>query len=203
MILFAAVLLVITFLFFYLMKQSKKPTGIVGRGMMKIWNRVYLPMARWSLTVFTERKAERILDIGVGNGASTLLLKEYFPDAQIVGIDISDAAIQAANDRAVVGVQFFVRSIEETQLKKESYDLVTAYQTHFHWEDLDKAFVEIYRVLKSDGILLIACEQAKLHYYLKDIAKTTVFADYMARWGFELENTAESSGWITYLLRKK
>lgn len=50
-------------LFKYLINQSKQPSGFVGRSMMRIWNKAYLPMAQWALSVLSKKSYEYILDI--------------------------------------------------------------------------------------------------------------------------------------------
>ncbi len=54
----------------YLVSQSKHPSGFIGRSMMKIWNKAYLPMAQWALSVLPQKSYGHILDIGIGNGTS-------------------------------------------------------------------------------------------------------------------------------------
>ena len=83
-------------LFLYLLKQSKKPTGLVGIWMMKIWNQVYFPMVEWAISQLEQQNVKNILDVGIGNGQSTLYLKQYFPNSKVVGIDISKTAITQA-----------------------------------------------------------------------------------------------------------
>lgn len=36
----------LVFIYKYFLNQSKTPTGLVGSVMMKLWNKVYLPMAK-------------------------------------------------------------------------------------------------------------------------------------------------------------
>lgn len=48
----------------------------------------------------------------------------------------------------------------------KEFDLITAFQIHFHWSNLTQAFLELKRILKPDGIILLACEWSKLAYYL-------------------------------------
>ena len=40
----------LAFIYKYLLNQSREPTGRVGNVMMKLWNKVYLPMAKWCLS---------------------------------------------------------------------------------------------------------------------------------------------------------
>ena len=39
-------------LLYYLIQQSKKPSGIVGVLMMRLFNKAYLPMVRWALLFY-------------------------------------------------------------------------------------------------------------------------------------------------------
>ena len=76
---------------FYFIKQSRLPDGFIGRKMMRLWNRIYLPMVKWSLNeIDTSFSPSSILDVGVGNGASTNLLYELYEPNAIYGIDISE-----------------------------------------------------------------------------------------------------------------
>ena len=55
--------------FLYLIYQSKRPSGFIGLWMMKLWNRVYMPMVVWAVIQLEYRKRfKAILVVGVGNG---------------------------------------------------------------------------------------------------------------------------------------
>ena len=45
----------------------------------------------------------------------------------------------------------------------DTFDVATAFETLYFWEDPDKAFCEILRILKPGGIFLIACEASNPH----------------------------------------
>ena len=157
------------FLFSRLIQQSKNPSGFLGKRMMKLWNRAYLPMFVWAIRHLDRIFYPVILDAGVGNGRSTILLKETFPQSTITGIYISDTAIAQAKQVEITNLNFERRDVRETGFSDESADLITAFQTHFHWRDLEASFMELRRILKSDGMLLLACEYNKLSYFLPEI----------------------------------
>ena len=158
-------IILLLLMFHSLIQQSKNPSGFLGKRMMKLWNRAYLPMFVWAIRYLDRTSYPAILDVGVGNGRSTILLKETFPQSTITGIDISDTAIAQAKQIEMTNLNFERRDVRETGFSDESVDLITAFQTHFHWQDLEASFMELRRILKSDGMLLLACEYNKLSYF--------------------------------------
>ena len=189
--------------FLYLMYQSKKPSGFIGLWMMKLWNRVYMPMVVWSVSQLGYKKQfDSILDVGVGNGASSKYLKMHFPDSQVLGIDISTTAIKSAEELSEPGLSFEVKNVENTNLPVEKFDLITAFQTHFHWSDLTQAFLELKRILKPDGTILLACEWSKLAYYLPDFTKQEKLESFLSTLELHLLNSQRNDQWILYQIVK-
>ena len=196
--------LLIILAFPYLIYQSKRPSGFVGLWMMKIWNRVYMPMVVWSVSQLGYKKRfKAILDVGVGNGASSKYLKKHFPNSRVLGIDISSTAIRAAEKLAEPGLSFEVKNVENTNLPVEEFDLITAFQTHFHWSNLTKALLELKRILKPDGIILLACEWSKLAYYQPDFTKQEKLENYLTDLDLHLIDSQRKDQWILYKIVKK
>ncbi|MGT2908163.1 class I SAM-dependent methyltransferase [Streptococcus dentiloxodontae] len=204
MVLILFVLAVLSYILLkYLISQSKRPSGFVGRSMMRIWNKAYLPMAQWALSVLPKKSYGHILDIGVGNGASTAYLGQLFPDSQIKGMDISTEAISQAQQRyQLEGVTFEVMDVSQLSYPDDRFNLVCAFQTHFHWPNLTQAMLEIKRVLTNDGLFIIACEQSKINYYLPDLKEKEEFADYLANVGLTLVDYQKYSAWVCYIVMK-
>lgn len=203
MIYLAMIGLMIILVFPYLIYQSKKPSGLIGLWMMKLWNRVYMPMVVWSVSQLDHKKRfKAILDVGVGNGASSKYLKMHFPDSQVLGIDISTTAIKSAEELAEPGLSFEVKNVEKTNLPVEEFDLITAFQTHFHWSNLTKSLLELKRILKPDGIILLACEWSKLAYYLPDFKKREKLESFLTALDLHLLNSQRNGQWILYQIVK-
>ena len=204
MIYFVMIGLLIILVFPYLIYQSKKPSGLIGLWMMRLWNRVYMPMVVWAVTQLDHKKRfHAILDVGVGNGASSKYLKNYFPNSRVLGIDISSTAIRVAEKLSEPGLAFEVKNVEKTDLSVSEFDLITAFQTHFHWSDLTQAFLELKRILKSDGIILLACEWSKLAYYLPDFTKQEKLEHYLSNLDLHLIDSQRNGQWILYKIKKK
>lgn len=194
--------LLLMFLFSRLIQQSKNPSGFLGKRMMKLWNRTYLPMFVCAIRHLDRTFYPVILDVGVGNGRSTILLKETFPQSTITGIDISDTAIAQAKQVEMTNLNFERRDVRETGFSDKSVDLITAFQTHFHWRDLEASFMELRRILKSDGMLLLACEYNKLSYFLPEVQSEEAFRRFLLSVGFELVTSQRKGSWILYKIVK-
>lgn len=205
MTLFIILLLIITLYFLYqqLLRQSIQPSGWIGSMMMKLWNNVYLPMAIWSLSFLKEQSFDNILDIGVGNGATTKYISNTFISDFIIGIDISDKAIEQAKFRnSNYNIAYEKKDINKTQYPSNHFDLVCAFQNHFHWTDLRGSFLEIRRILSSDGIFIIGCEYAKIKYFLYHLKEQSSFEKYLSDLGLELMQMEHQKDWIFYKIRK-
>ena len=85
----------------------------------------------------------------------------------------------------------------------QSKNLITAFQTHFHWSDLTQAFTELKRILKPDGIILLACEWSKLAYYLPDFTKQEKLEYYLSNLDLHLIDSQRKDQWILYKIVKK
>ena len=85
----------------------------------------------------------------------------------------------------------------------QSKNLITAFQTHFHWSDLTRAFLELKRILKPDGIILLACEWSKLAYYLPDFTKQEKLENYLTDLDLHLIDSQRKDQWILYKILKK
>ncbi|MBD2088614.1 class I SAM-dependent methyltransferase [Microcoleus sp. FACHB-1515] len=102
----------------------------------------------------------RILDLGCGTGSTTLKLKQAFPQAEVVGLDLSPYMLVVAQDKAQTAnldISFCHGLAEATGFPAHSFDLVTA-SLLFH--ELPPAIArdvlrESFRLLRSGGEVLI------------------------------------------------
>lgn len=110
---------------------------------------------RASLRTFKKMpKFNTILDIGCGGGQFSILLAKQFPEAQILGIDISSTAIAFAQKRfqetMLNNIQFEVCSDPQNQ-----FDVVTATLVCHHLDD--KSLIEFlkksYQIAKNNIII--------------------------------------------------
>ena len=102
------------------------------------------------------RQGQLLVDLGTGTGS----LARGFArrGCVVVGIDPASPMLDAArrlDAEAGVAVEYRVAPAEDTGLPDSSFDVVTAGQC-WHWFDRSSAANEVARILKPDGILVIA-----------------------------------------------
>lgn len=79
-----------------------------------------------ALALIADVESPRVLDIGVGSGAISLSLKDERPDAHVVGVDVSPAALSLARENAVhLQLDVELREGDESAAA-EGWDLVVS-----------------------------------------------------------------------------
>jgi SAM-dependent methyltransferase len=105
-------------------------------------------------------KLQRVLDLGVSMGATTIALKKRFPAAEVWGIDISAPMVRYAHLRAVqAGVEIHLRQMPAEQLAFPDghFDAMLAVLL-FHELPVPVArqvIAEAYRVLRPGGTFTV------------------------------------------------
>jgi ubiquinone/menaquinone biosynthesis C-methylase UbiE len=104
----------------------------------------------------------RMLDLGCGQGRLTTLLAGRFPGAQIIGIDLSGAAIERARDSAkahgLANVAYKSASIESSlaDCANASVELVLFCEVTFFFPAWRAALDQVARVLRPGGVMCVA-----------------------------------------------
>jgi len=99
---------------------------------------------------------EKILDIGCGTGNYTRLLRDKFPTATIMAVDICGKMIEVAQCKLQDPRIEFVRADAETMAPTESFGLITS-NACFQWFDnLEKAIASYKNLLTNDGTILFS-----------------------------------------------
>lgn len=97
----------------------------------------------------------RVLELGCGEGELATELARA--GMRVTAIDLSAARIQAARSRATeVGPRFTVGNLDIMPLPDGPFDCVIAHDSLHHIVELDRLLVEVERVLRPGGRLLVA-----------------------------------------------
>ena len=88
------------------------------------------------------------LDIGCGTGNYTMALAAK--GLNFTGIDPSEKMLDVARAKAP-DIPWRVGSAENIPADNDTFDNIIATLTLHHWDNLDTAFAEIHRVLKTQG----------------------------------------------------
>jgi ubiquinone/menaquinone biosynthesis C-methylase UbiE len=100
-------------------------------------------------------EGKTVLDIASGEGYGSALLA--VKAARVIGVDIDrDAVDHAKNRYQKDNLTYVVGNCADIPLPTASIDLVVSFETIEHHEQHEQMMLEIKRVLKPDGILLIS-----------------------------------------------
>lgn len=99
------------------------------------------------------QKPLQILDFGCGDGNSSVYLRKYFPNATIVGIDVSEESIKQAQKKELPNTSFSAFNGLKIPFEKEQFDFVFTSMVFHHVEHHLHAeiLLEIKRILKQGG----------------------------------------------------
>ena len=132
-----------------------------GRFMLKSMNKGHEKLARWGRSYLNIDKDYTVLDLGCGGGRNI----EYFLTKadKVYGLDHSITSVKMAgeiNKKAIdTGrCKILVGDVKNLPFEDVSIDIVTAFETIYFWNDIERCFKEIYRVLKKEGQFLICNE---------------------------------------------
>jgi ubiquinone/menaquinone biosynthesis C-methylase UbiE len=149
------------------------------------------PNEEWVRQGLTDRvccRPRRILDLGCGTGSTTLLLKRAFPEAEVIGVDLSPYMLVVADDRAQqagLKITYQHGNAEQTKFLDSSFDLVTASLLFHETPPIVSCTIlqECFRLLKPGGeVLVLDGNQATLRQteWLTQIFEEPYIRDYAA-----------------------
>jgi SAM-dependent methyltransferase len=143
--------------------QCQKPSGWLGRFVLWNMNSRHSKVTDWGLSHILIEKDATVLDVGCGGGRTVSKLAAAATQGKVYGIDYSSESVAIANRTNrqwidIARVEIREASVSQLPFPADTFDLVTAVETHSWWPDLPADMREVLRVLKPGGTLIIIAE---------------------------------------------
>jgi len=121
---------------------------------------VYTPFARKIVGRLAPlERGLKILDLGTGPGLLSIEINKLLPKSKIVGVDLSREMLEVArknfDEARMSNYEVKLGRAEEIPLESNSVDLVVTQSSLHEWENPQKGFSEIFRILKPGGSLML------------------------------------------------
>lgn len=101
-------------------------------------------------------KKSRILDLGCGTGLCVAALKQYFPNEEFYGVDISEKMLEAAEKKQLYNVLYADDIINFLENNQEVYDAVVAGDVLTYMGELKNLFRLLAQAVKFNGYLVFS-----------------------------------------------
>jgi len=143
--------------------------GIANNLLQKLWHSHKLYQIKKLLSLNTLKKNlyenSKILDVGCSSGILTAEVSKLLPQSKVTGLDCYKAAIDFANSK-YPHLTFVMADAHQLPFKNKVFDLVICTETLEHLVDPERALLEIKRVLKNNGFVIISMDSGNLLFRL-------------------------------------
>lgn len=143
--------------------QTRKPEGTLGKMILSGMNSGHAKLADWGFGHLPELAPEQAADLGCGAGRNAGELLKNYPDAKVTAMDYSGLSVQKAKEynKAMIDAgrcRVIQGDVSDLPLEKDSFDLVTAFETIYFWPGLEKCFSQVAGIVKKGGYFMICNE---------------------------------------------
>lgn len=135
-----------------------------------------------AFNLFKIKKGMKVLDIGCGTGNFSLKLAKK--GCKVTGIDLSDKMLHLAREKTEkenLYINYCRMNVYDLQFPAQHFDAVFSMATFEFVKDVEKAMIEIFRVCKDKGQIIIGTinKDSKWGelYTSEEFQKNTVFKD--------------------------
>lgn len=198
-------------------ENTRKPVGVGGKIMVSMMNIGHSAVARWGLRFLEVASDAKVLDCGCGGGANIRRLLKISPGGTVTGIDYSAVSVEKTKKLNRVAIAagrctILQDDVANMRFADDGFDVVTAFETVYFWQNLPQCFHEIRRVLKPGGCFLICNESSGKTAWEKKwmdiIDDMTIYKDselktYLEQASFrEIRIHENKLGWLCITARK-
>ncbi|GHO45643.1 class I SAM-dependent methyltransferase [Ktedonospora formicarum] len=136
------------------------PRGILGRLGGQIMARSNRPLYEWTFSLLPIRSGESVLEVGFGAGEAIHMLTHRTQADQVVGIDASTQMLRLAKRRNATALlsgraQLHQGYAEKLPFPENTFHVAFAINSVQIWADRKAAILELWRVLRPEGILAL------------------------------------------------
>jgi len=129
-------------------------------------NKRHSGVTDWGLSHVAIPRDGAVLDVGCGGGRTIAKLAAASGEGKVCGLDHSVESVRLASitnaEMISAGrVAISQGSVSQLPYADDTFDLVTAVETHFFWPDLTGDVREVWRVVKPGGRFAIIAEVYK------------------------------------------
>jgi ubiquinone/menaquinone biosynthesis C-methylase UbiE len=144
----------------FIARQSSRPRGLFGRLLGRVMAIETASFNSEALGLLALQPSDRMLEVGFGHGRTIRLAAAQVPQGFVAGVDLSEDMVRMAQrrclDLAVKGpVELMVGDSRRLAYDDASFDKVLCVHTIYFWEEPIKDLVEMFRVLRPGGRLVL------------------------------------------------
>ncbi len=143
--------------------NPRKPQGDEGEQMLRRMNDSHAALTQWALDFFRFQESDQVLDIGCGGGATLARMAKHIETGHLTGVDYSPVSVALsrewnAADIHVGKMEILEASVESLPFEQERFDKIITVESFYFWPNPAENLKEVLRVLKKDGVFLLAAD---------------------------------------------
>ncbi len=153
-----------------LAKLARRPRDVILRREFNLWAEhdagkgmevVHRPITERTLEEMSLSAADRVLELGCGDGwATRTLATKVGATSLVVGVDVSDGMVQQARAKSAqfANLQFICGSAQRLPCKADTFTKLLSVESFYYFEDQRAVLRELLRVLAPGGqIFVLIC----------------------------------------------
>lgn len=130
------------------------------------WDHIWKNLEKKSINLFAKRcyklikmkNCKTLLDIGCGLGQDAIYFSKQ--GLKITAVDFSEEAIKKLKSKNTNNITFYHQDIKKLSFPENSFDCIYAHLSLHYFDDTttEKIFNNLYKILKTGGIVCIKCK---------------------------------------------
>lgn len=117
-------------------------------------------LAEWVFDFIEICNGDSLLDIGCGGGGNISRLLQKYPHSSVYGVDYSPTSVALSKKINVKEIKnnrcrVILGDAQNIPFESNSLNVVTAFETIYYWQDIEKCFREVFRILQQNGKFVI------------------------------------------------